>query len=248
MKVFFAILGLAATPALAGTNHVTMTTQGDSLCFSSNGTPAHAIGQFPNPGNPNSFQAQTINVCVDATPQKTGRITEQVPVSGITLSGILIRPGTADYYDRSSPRGFSRDPSSGWRLEGMGAATMLGIDQNNAHVDNRGLYHYHKVSNGVLKTSNGSLIGYAADGYEIHYVGSGAKSSWQLKPGNRPSGPGGAYDGTYEQDWQFVKGSGNLDRCNGARIDGRYVYFATDTYPFFPRCFVGTVSPDFRRP
>ena len=31
----------------------------------------------------------------------------------------------------------------------------------------------------------------------------------------------------------------------GGTLDGQYVYFATDTYPFFPRCFRGTVSSDF---
>jgi hypothetical protein len=42
-----------------------------------------------------------------------------------------------------------------------------------------------------------------------------------------------------------VAGSGNLDECNGATVNGRNVYFATDTFPFFPRCFRGEVSRDF---
>ena len=93
--------------------------------------------------------------------------------------------------------------------------------------------------------TDGTLFGYAADGFEIHYVGSDAQSSWQLKAGERASGPGGAHDGTYVQDYEFVEGSGTLDECNGGTLDGQYVYFATDTYPFFPRCFRGTVSSDF---
>ncbi|MEL6690365.1 MAG: YHYH protein [Pseudomonadota bacterium] len=56
---------------------------------------------------------------------------------------------------------------------------------------------------------------------------------------------GGAHDGTYEEDYEYVAGSGNLDECNGAMVNGQYMYFATDTYPFFPRCFTGTVSSDF---
>ena len=71
------------------------------------------------------------------------------------------------------------------------------------------------------------------------------QSSWQLKSGGRESGPGGAHAGTYVQDYEFVEGSGTLDECNGAMRDGQYVYFATQTFPFFPRCFKGAVSSDF---
>ncbi len=47
-------------------------------------------------------------------------------------------------------------------------------------------------------------------------------------------------DGTYNRDFEFVHGYGNLDECNGARVDGTDHHFATDTYPFFPRCLFGT--------
>jgi len=95
-----------------------------------------------------------------------------------------------DWYDATSPRGFSRDRSSGWNLEGIGSANTLGMDRNNAHLDHRGLYHYHGVPIGLLKVSTSSHIGYAADGFEIHYVGADAKSSYILKPGTRPTAPG----------------------------------------------------------
>jgi len=48
-------------------------------------------------------------------------------------------------------------------------------------------------------------------------------------------------------DWEYT-GAGNPDRCNGGMLDGdRYVYFATETFPFYPRCFLGEMSADFRR-
>lgn len=122
---------------------------------------------------------------------------------------------------------------------------MLGMDSNNAHVDHRGLYHYHAPAPALTTSLDGTLIGYAADGFPIHYVGDRAQPSWQLKTGTRPTAPKGRYDGTYEQDWKHVAGSGNLDECNGASVNGSYVYFATDSFPFFPRCFRGTVSADF---
>lgn len=119
------------------------------------------------------------------------------------------------------------------------------MDAQNAHVDGGGYYHYHGIPSAVTSALDGTLFGYAADGFEIHYVGAAAKLSWQLKPGTRASGHGGAHGGTYVQDYEYVAGSGTLDECNGAIRDGQYVYYATDTFPFFPRCFKGTVSSDF---
>lgn len=238
--VFLSIFGLS----VAADTAATITLKGDQLCIRSDGTPNHAIGSFPKAGNPHRFRAQRVSVCVDATPEISGQITRNTRFSGISLTGIPFRPGTADFYDASSPRGHSRDPSSGWRLEGMGAADTLGMDAQNAHVDHRGLYHYHGVAPALVAGLDGTQIGYAVDGFPIHYVGPQAQSSWQLKTGTRTTAPYGAHDGTYEEDWVHVPGSGNLDACNGATLNGAYVYFATDTYPFFPRCFRGTVSRD----
>ena len=53
-------------------------------------------------------------------------------------------------------------------------------------------------------------------------------------------------DGTYNEDYEYIAGSGNLDECNGAKSNGKYIYFATNRYPFFPRCFLGRVSKDFK--
>ena len=102
------------------------------------------------------------------------------------------------------------------------------------------------MSASYVGSLDSTLIGYAADGFEIHYFGEGVQSSWQLKDGSRPTAPFGEYDGTYVQDWEYVAGSGDLDACNGGMWNGEYTYFATDTFPFFPRCFVGTVSTDFQ--
>ena len=32
---------------------------------------------------------------------------------------------------------------------------------------------------------------------------------------------------------------------DGRILNGKYVYFATDEFPFFPRCHWGNVSKDF---
>ena len=61
----------------------------------------------------------------------------------------------------------------------------------------------------------------------------------------RINGPGGKYDGTYNEDYEFVKDSGNLDECNGGFRNSKYIYYLTDEYPFVPRCLKGNVSKDF---
>ncbi|MEO1138008.1 MAG: YHYH protein [Pseudomonadota bacterium] len=236
LGITLALTLLATGPVQA---NVTITVDGDQRCITSDGVPDHATGPWRAGA---TVEEQDHRFCMDATPELTGTITRRARISGITLTGIPLRPGTAEYYDPSSERGYSRDPSSGWNVEGMGGLIM---DAQNAHVDGQGMYHYHGIPSAVTDGLDGTLFGYAADGFEIHYAGTRAQSSWQLKSGEREFGPGGAHDGTYEQDYEFVAGSGTLDECNGALVDGQYVYFATDTYPFFPRCFKGTVSSDF---
>ncbi len=246
------VLGLAlaavfAAHAHAHDNTVSITVSGGKRCIVSNGLPNHSTGTFPNSGNPNRISAQNIRLCVPANPKKGASPRTIRGSIGVGINGVQFRPGTAEYYDPRSPRGFSRNPGSGWKVDGLSNKALLGIDHSNAHVDERGLYHYHGVPKGLLGSARGSLIGYAADGFEIHYIGNRARSSYQLKKGNRPSGPGGRYDGKYLQDWAYVAGSGTLDQCNGGTLNGKYVYFATNTYPFLPHCLWGNVSSDFLR-
>lgn len=232
------VIGLGVLAQAADTS-AQVTESGATRCITSDGLPDHATGRFPNRGNPHTMRAQSIKVCVPSNPTKGNRARE-VQTVGIAENGVIIRPGTADYYDARSPRGHSRNRASGWNLDGMGARQMLGLDTQNAHVDKRGLYHYHGMPPALDHVDGKTRIGWAADGFEIHYAGDNARPSWQLKSGTRPSAPGGRYDGTYNEDFEYVRGSGNLDQCNGGMVDGQYVYFATDAYPYFPRCLYGT--------
>lgn len=240
IRLIFAVLILPCVAVAESSISVS----NDLRCVASDGLPDHDTGVFPNQGNPHAIAEQRIQFCVDATPEYGGTA-QEVQTIGIALNGIIIRPGTADWYDASSPRQHSRNPASGWRLDGMGAAQMLGLDDNNAHVDHRGLYHYHGIAD-PLADASGSLIGWAADGFEIHYIGDKAQSSYQLVSGDRSTAPGGPHDGTYVQDWTYVAGSGNLDACNGALLNGTYTYFATDSFPFFPHCLKGKTVMQYR--
>lgn len=225
---------------------VSISETGSKICVKSDGLPNHATGQFPNRGNPHSISAQNINVCVSSDPKKKSQPSEiSRGAIGIGLNGVMFRPEAADYWDPTTKRGFSRR-DTGWRLEPMGPENIFGLDSHNAHVDRRGLYHYHGKPSGLLSYAKGTHIGYAADGFEIHYAGSNAKSGWSLKSGTRPDGPGGRYDGTYVQDYDFVGGSGLLGRCNGGIINGKFAYFVTETFPYYPRCLWGSVADGFR--
>ena len=134
----------------------------------------------------------------------------------------------------------------------MDGKTRLGLDQNQAHVQPGGLYHYHGIPEGLIKTAanTGDLVwvGYAADGHRLLYSRSGQfQSSYNLKTGQRDGGPGGAYTGLYTQDWVYQARAGDLDACNGTTIDGEYVYLMTEDFPYLPRCVYGTVDASFNK-
>lgn len=134
------ILGLGAFAAVgyAASNLVRITETGGQRCIISNGIPDHATGQFPNRGNPHRISAQRIKFCVTRNPSKGSRA-RPVQTMGIAENGVIIRPGTADWYDPRSPRKHSRNRASGWNLEGLAPGNPLGMDKNNAHVDHRGI-------------------------------------------------------------------------------------------------------------
>lgn len=239
-------------------NRVTIVERGDYRYVESNGLPDHKTGQFPNRGNPNAIESQDYEFRVPLHPVALERpIPTGRTLFGVALNGVVFDPGTAEYWNR--------DRNSGWRYEGiqgLNKKKTLGLDQNNAHVQPTGAYHYHALPVGFVEERGGLkqmlLIGYAADGFPIYgpYAYEDAndpdgnlremKSSYQLKDGRRPGGndgPGGRYDGTFTQDFEYVEGSGDLDRANG-RVgvtpeypEGTYYYVLTDDFPFVPRYF-----------
>jgi hypothetical protein len=186
---------------------------------------------------------------------------------GVALNGVVFDPTTAEW--------FRDDVATGWHIEAIGPRAMLGIDKNNAHVQPpTGTYHYHGVPVGLLAKLAGKDIGrkmiqvaWAADVLPAYAIWGNAdandpksplkelKSSYRLKAGNRPVGPnspGGKYDGTYTQDYEFVQGLGDLDQANGRTgvtpefPGGTYYYVLTEKYPMIPRWFKGTPDDSFR--
>lgn len=115
-----------------------------------------------------------------------------------------------------------------------------------------GAYHHHQnpVSLRDQLGDDGSghspILGWAFDGFPIYGPygfansdGSGGvvrlDSSYQLKSGVRPSGPGGSYDGAYIEDFSYVSGSGALDEHNGR-------FAVTPEYPSGTYYYVATVD------
>ncbi|MFM2373712.1 MAG: hypothetical protein RJA75_608 [Actinomycetota bacterium] len=148
-----------------------------------------------------------------------------------------------------------------WRLDPLGKIS-LGADSHNAHTQPDGLYHYHGNPYALYDTEDTSkvspVIGFAADGFPIfgplfkdEKTGETveAVSGYTIKSGTRPDGessPGGSYDGTYIQDYEFTN-VGNLDKCNGQIVNGEYGYYVTKSYPYVMGCYTGTPDYSFFR-
>jgi hypothetical protein len=239
---------------------ISIDTGGGYRFVRADGLPDHQPGRFPNSGNPHSIKEQNYDFRVPLHPAKTGRITQFGHQNfGIALNGVPFDPLTAEYWNR--------DRNSGWNLEAMSGAMDLGLDQHNAHVQPSGAYHYHALPTGLIEQfpyrDKPALLGYAADGFPIYgpygyRVPTDAASpvvqlraSYRITSGNRPSGPGGSYDGTFVQDYEFAAGLGDLDACNGREgvtpeyPGGTYHYVITASFPFIPRCWVGRPDGSF---
>jgi hypothetical protein len=225
----------------------------------SNGIPDHETGEFPNAANPNRISAQSNAFRMLLEPLETD-FAHRSPVFGVATNGVPFEPGTAEFWNR--------DPSAGWNYEALTGHLYLGTDWSHAHVQPTGKYHYHGVPEGIVSNLIGGnvelvLVGWASDGFPIYARFGYAdaldasseivemESSWDLRSGTRPSGPGGAYDGTFTADFEYVEGLGDLDECNGRfgvtpeYPDGTYHYYLTDDFPFIPRCVVAEPDPSF---
>ena len=264
-----------AASALTGAEHARAQSSAQNFCriyvkdnyryIESNGIPNHATGQFPNRGNPNSISPQTYNRRVPLKPTPSEGQSHGYEF-GVAVNGVMFDPGTAELWNNNIR----------WHYEALsGMLTTrgsLGVDQNLAHVQPNGAYHYHGLPMGLLAKldyrNKMVLVGWAADGYPIYgpFCFSDSKnsrsrlkelkSSYRLKSGSRPSGsdsPGGAYDGSFSSDYEFVQGAGDLDQFNGRTgitpefPEGTFYYVLTDNWPFVPRLFHGEPDASFRK-
>lgn len=228
----------------------------------SDGLADHATGRFPNANNPNAIAEQKYQFRVTLKPRK-GRSPTAVEHAafGVASNGVPFDPSTAEYWDN--------DRSSKWNIDAINGGMNLGLDQNNAHVQPNGAYHYHSIPAALMERADQYarpvLLGLAADGFPIYgpfaYADANDMSSqlinmfpsYRVKEGNRQSGPRAKFNGTYTEDYEYVKGLGDLDECNGRTgvtaeyPDGTYYYVITDSWPFIPRCWMGTADKSFQK-
>jgi hypothetical protein len=170
-----------------GTNRVSITVSGGERIIKANGLPDHTPGSFPRPHNPNTISPQAYDLKVPVAPAVAARVTPAGhALFGIAINGVPFDPGTAEFWND--------DRSSGWNYEANTGFLDLGLDQNNAHVQPTGAYHYHAMPQGLVArlitkadaSSAGSgtsaaatdtspmnagrmlLLGWAADGFPIY--------------------------------------------------------------------------------
>ncbi|MBO85871.1 MAG: hypothetical protein CL927_10980 [Deltaproteobacteria bacterium] len=237
--------------------------------LSGNGVPNHNVegGNFAT-----ALSEQRVEARFPLVPEHTGdAIFAGSP--GYALNSVKFDPNTAGTCpddaetDRDCSYGGGSDPwsmvatpgdTSPWRFD-------FGVDENDAHVQPNGQYHYHGDPVSLVgdlnpdATSSTTLVGWMNDGFPIYSLYGASdpddarspvvkmESSWRTidsVPADRPSTEDFPL-GHFDEDWTYEPGLGDLDACNGRFAatpefpDGIYHYYTTETYPFIPRCLNG---------
>jgi hypothetical protein len=266
-KHFIIALSLACLALLSfalEAPRVSITEKNGKRIIQSNGMPDHETGQFPNQGNPHAIAAQKYEFQMTLNPKLEKKAIPSLhALFGVAVNGVPFEAGTAEFWngDRS------------WNYDAKSGKIDLGLDQNDAHVQPGGVYHYHGLPTGLVRKlgddgTKMTHLGWAADGFPI-YANKGhrdpknltssliiMRSSYQLKKGERPGGnrgPGGEYDGTFTADYEYVAGSGDLDQCHGRFgvtpefPKGIYHYYITDSFPYLSRQWRGKPDDSFQK-
>lgn len=244
-------------------NHFEIMVEDKTRVIKSSSIPNHITGLFPNPNNPFPIRAQHIAKKMPLDPiQNANSIPIGVYQFGIATNGVMFDPAGPFLHG---------DQRSGWEFEPLSPniGPYLGVDENNAHTQPNGTYHYHGFPSklwenlGGEKSKNMILMGYAADGFPIYgpfayKAANDANSdlvemhaSYRLKKGKRQY-LFGEHNGDFINDYEFDKTLGDLDECNGRfgitpqYPNGTYYYCLTRNYPFIPRRFRGTPDESFK--
>jgi len=239
---------------------LTISVTNNKCVFTTNNIPNHDFNDGSQ-GFPNNVSAQNNSFEITSIPTfatNTTAITLATD-NAILLNGVKVDLLAAACFGVGDGKVGCNDINQAWRYDPMFSANGFKVDTHNAHSQPDGSYHYHGKPNALYIDDNPTaispVVGFAADGYPIFgpYIDDGgtirkAFSSYRLKTGARPTGsgnPGGSYDGTYRDDYQYVADDGDLDECNGMTVDGVYGYYITDGFPYVLSCFKGTPDSSF---
>jgi len=251
-----------ATDVINNTVHqaeLLITSDGQHCTFSSNALPNHDF----NDGSrsfPHTVSAQDDHFTVPVSPAVAAETTALSLTidNAIMLNGVRVDILAAGCFGVGDGRIGCNDISQPWRYDPMFPAAGFLVDSHNAHSQPDGTYHYHGEPKALFSSDGNTVspvVGFAADGFPV--VGSfiddsgtvrAVISSYRLKSGARPSGnnqPGGTYDGTFRDDYEYISGLGDLDECNGQMTPTGYQYHITDSFPYVLGCFKGTPDISF---
>jgi hypothetical protein len=232
------------------------------------GIPAYYIGAFP--GNPNI--PTNINATFDI-PRNPQPASGTHTATGLGAIGVLVNG--VPFFNMSDAHSYQN--LNVWH-NNAGVVEAPSFDAAKGHPQQQGEYHNHMDAVSLISELGGSssnpvVIGYAIDGYPVFndYASTSPggpvehmTSSYQLKSyASNVRGSGGPnvsaqYPlGYFEEDYQYVQGSGLLDQYDGAFVytpqfpSGTYGYFATvdnagnAAYPYLVGpSYYGTPSSD----
>ena len=250
------------------TGRVEISDNGETCTFSSNSIPNHDVndkGEFVNaiaevdesfeiPINPNVASSPTsLTLQYDNAVFLNGAKLDLLPAACYGVGDQPLGEEKIGCFEDDQP----------WRYDPMFIGNDFGTDSHNAHTQPDGAYHYHGDPMAMYDPSGevaSGVIGFAADGFPIFgpYIDNEGtikkvQSGYILKTGARvnQSGegafPGGNYDGTFIDDYEWRSGEGDLDECNGMERNGQYGYYVTHTFPWVMRCFMGTPHNSFKK-
>jgi len=237
---------------------VEITANGSGKCIiTSNGIPNHDF----NDGGlsfPNNVSSQSYRYEIPLTPAFAATSTDlRIGTdNGIMLNGTKVDLLAAACHGVGNEK-IGCGNGNDWRFDPLHTANGFRLDNHNAHSQPNGSYHYHGNPKALFsdRAVESPLIGFAADGFPIFgtWFNDGltvkkAVSSFRVKEGMRPTAngaPGGTYDGTFRDDYEYVSGLGDLDECNGMMLNGVYGYYVTETFPYLMGCFKGAMDASF---
>jgi len=216
---------------------------GVTRTLNGNGLPDHAVGTFPNSGNPNTISEQIVSTSMPLEPRLGTSTTQIGGPTGVNVyarNSVKFDPATAGTCPGTATQASDCNLAQGndsWRIEALGQDVFdFGEDMNNAHVQPTGEYHYHGMPEGILSNAGVSdtdramvLIGWAADGFPVYgrYCYSDAmdansevkvcEGSYELDSVPDAGRPDTSWVplGAFGSDWSYTEGLGDLDDCNG---------------------------------
>lgn len=256
----------------------------DTFGFFTNGLPDHPTGAFPSPSNPGEILPIPVLYQIPKFPKIAANPSPLINLGGpfgILLNGVVLDP-LGPFWKQKQATGWQYEVMSalGRVYLGLDFNNAHVQPSGEYHYHGRpGLVQerLEKLQARISPRRKMVLTGFASDGFPIYAPYAHANpmdsnspliemtSSYALITGNRPAGAPGKIitgtadrdyrrDGSFVQDFEYGRGRGTLDECNGRfgvtpeYPQGIYYYCLTDAFPHIPRYFRGTPHSSFARP